>query len=44
MSIPGIKKITATTTRAYVGDINKFENYKQFASYCGLTPFVKFSK
>lgn len=42
-TIPGIGKITSTTIRAYVGDINRFETYKQFAAYCGLTPFVKFS-
>jgi transposase len=42
-TIPGVGKITATTIRAYVGDINRFATYKQFAAYCGLTPFVKFS-
>ena len=42
-TVPGIGKITSTTIRAYVGDINRFSTYKQFSSYCGLTPFVKFS-
>ena len=42
-TIPGVGRITASTIRAYVGDINRFETYKQFASYCGLAPFVKLS-
>ena len=36
-------KITASTIKAYVGDISRFETYKQFSAYCGLTPFVRFS-
>ena len=35
--------ITAFTIKAYVGDISRFETYKQFSAYCGLTPFVMFS-
>ena len=42
-SIPGVGKITASTIKAYVGDISRFETYKQFSAYCGLTPFVRFS-
>lgn len=42
-TVPGIGKITASTIRAYIGDIDRFETYKQFAAYCGLTPFVRFS-
>lgn len=42
-SIPGVGKITASTIKAYVGDISRFDTYKQFSAYCGLTPFVKFS-
>lgn len=42
-TIPGVGRITASTIRAYVGDIRRFETYKQFASYCGLAPFVRLS-
>lgn len=42
-SIPGVGRITSTTISAYVGDIDRFESYKQFSAYCGLTPFVKIS-
>ena len=42
-TIPGVGKITASTLRGYIGDINRFDTYKQFAAYCGLTPFVKYS-
>ena len=42
-SIPGVGRITSSSIGAYVGDINRFETYKQFAAYCGLTPFVKLS-
>ena len=42
-TIPGVGKITSSTIRSYVGDISRFETYKQFAAYCGLTPFVRFS-
>ena len=42
-SIPDVGKITASTIKAYVGDISRFNTYKQFSAYCGLTPFVKFS-
>lgn len=42
-TIPGVGKITASIIRAYVGDIDRFDSYKQFAAYCGLTPFVKMS-
>ena len=42
-TIPGVGRITSFTISAYVGDINRFETYKQFAAYCGLTPFVKLS-
>lgn len=42
-TVPGVGKVTASTLRAYIGDIERFETYKQFAAYCGLTPFVRFS-
>lgn len=42
-TIPGAGRVTSSTIRAYVGDIDRFESYKQFAAYCGLTPFVKIS-
>ncbi len=31
-SIPGVGRITSSIS-AYVGDINRFETYKQFAAY-----------
>lgn len=42
-SIPDVERITASTIKAYAGDISRFDTYKQFSAYCGLTPFVKFS-
>lgn len=42
-TIPGVGKITSSTLRAYIGEIDRFNTYKQFAAYCGLTPFVKYS-
>lgn len=37
-SIPGIGTTTAFLLAAEIGDINRFENSKQFASYFGLVP------
>ena len=42
-TIPEVGLITTSTIKAYAGDINRFDTYKQFSAYCGLTPFVKFS-
>lgn len=42
-TIPGVGLVTSTTIQAYIGDINRFENYKHFSSYCGLVPFVRAS-
>ena len=42
-SIPGVGRITSASISAYVGDISRFETYKQFAAYCGLAPFVRLS-
>lgn len=42
-TIPGVGRITSSTIKAYVGDIGRFETYKQFSAYCGLAPFVRFS-
>ncbi|MDX9810120.1 MAG: IS110 family transposase [Sphaerochaetaceae bacterium] len=41
MSIPGVGIITASTIRAYVDDIRRFGDAKQFASYMGLAPWVQ---
>jgi transposase len=41
MSIPGTGLITAATVRAYVDDISRFREYKQFSSYAGLAPWVQ---
>jgi len=40
-TIPGAGLITATTIRAYVDDIRRFESSKQLAAYAGLTPWVQ---
>lgn len=40
-TIPGVGKIMSATISAWIGDINNFESYKQFASYCGLVPYLK---
>lgn len=39
-SIPGVGRITAVTARAYIDDINRFADYKNFSAYCGLVPRV----
>ena len=41
MSIPGVGIITATTIRAYMDNIERYENPKKFASYMGLAPWVQ---
>ena len=38
MSIPGVGARTAESVLAYTDDVNRFENYKQYCSYFGLTP------
>jgi transposase len=40
-TIPGAGLITATTIRAYVDDIHRFDSPKQLAAYAGLTPWVQ---
>lgn len=40
-TIPGAGIITAATIRAYVDDIGRFVNYKQFSAYAGLVPWVQ---
>ena len=40
-TIPGVGKIMSATIAAWIGDINNFESYKQFAAYCGLVPYLK---
>jgi len=41
MSIPGVGLITASTIRAYMDDINRYDSAKKFASYMGLAPWVQ---
>ena len=40
-TVPGIGPITAIGLMAEIGDISRFKNIKQFASYIGLIPRVK---
>lgn len=42
-SIPGTGRITAVTARAYIDDIKRFPDYKNFSAYCGLVPWVQCS-
>jgi transposase len=42
-TIPGCGPITAWTIRAYTDDIGRFSNYKKYASYAGLAPWVQCS-
>ena len=41
LSIKGIGPKTASGTIAYLGDLSNFENYKQIASYIGITPAIR---
>ena len=41
MTIPGVGIITATTIRAYMDNIERYESPKKFASYMGLAPWVQ---
>lgn len=41
MTVPGIGLITASTIRAYMDDINRYDSPKKFASYIGLAPWVQ---
>jgi len=40
-SIPGIGLITASTLRAYIDDINRYDSPKKFAAHMGLAPWVQ---
>lgn len=40
-TIPGAGLITATTIRAYLDDIRRFDSPKQLAAYAGLVPWVQ---
>lgn len=40
-SVPGIGPITAVGIMAEIGNINRFKNIKQLASYIGLIPRIK---
>ena len=40
-TIPGVGLITASTIRAYVDDIDRYDNPKKFASFMGLAPWVQ---
>ena len=41
MTIPGVGIITASTIRAYMDDIERYESPKKFASYMGLSPWFQ---
>jgi transposase len=38
MSIPGVGPRTTEAVLAYTDDVSRFDNYKQYCSYFGLTP------
>jgi len=38
MSIPGVGPRTSEAVLAYTDDVSRFDNYKQYCSYFGLTP------
>ena len=40
-TIPGVGLITASTIRAYVDDIDRYDSPKKFAAYMGLVPWVQ---
>jgi transposase len=40
-SVPGIGPLTAIALIVEVGDINRFKNLKQLASFVGLVPFMR---
>ena len=40
-TIPGVGLITASTLRAYIDDIHRYESPKKFASHMGLAPWVQ---
>jgi len=39
-TIPGIAPLTATILEAYIGDVNRFSDYKKIVAYFGLNPTV----
>lgn len=43
MTIPGIGIVNACTIVSYIDNINRFNDYKNFSSYCGLVPWVQTS-
>lgn len=40
-TMPGVGQILSATIRAWTSDIARFESYKEYASFCGLVPYVK---
>jgi transposase len=38
MSVPGVGPRTTEAVLAYTDDVNRFDNYKQYCAYFGLTP------
>ncbi|MCR5760948.1 MAG: IS110 family transposase [Sphaerochaetaceae bacterium] len=42
-TIPGIGIVNACTISAYTDDIRRFENAKQYSSFCGIVPWVQSS-
>lgn len=39
-TIPGIASLTASILEAYIGDVNRFSDYKKIVAYFGLNPTV----
>ena len=39
-TIPGIAPLTATILESYIGDVNRFSEYKKIVAYFGLNPTV----
>ena len=40
-TIPGVGLVTSSTIRTWTADIDRFNSYKEYASYCGLVPYLK---
>jgi len=39
-TIPGVAPLTATTLEAYIGDVNRFSEYKKIVAYFGMNPTI----
>ena len=40
-TVPDVGLVTSSTIRAWTADIDRFNSYKEYASYCGLVPYLK---